>query len=172
MCRNIDGVVYPVQGMMLAEIGILLASFLRVGTADIVDLSVSTLKIQDNAVNLMVAAFTAGELYYADYSWHLVQTITLETSGAPVMLIAAVQWRNNGDNGLDMLLQRDGSVTVYSTNMDTIGQFGNPFCVALTDEPSAAEHTYDLYIKTTNVAIGSEWVRFKNRSLVGKEVKK
>jgi len=151
-----------------AKIGLL-----AVETAHIKDLNVSTLKIANNAVSLMVAAFTAGSLTFDDdYSWHEAQTITLTTTGAPVMLIAAVQWKNIGDNGCNIRVQRDDSTTVYSTNMFSAAQLGNPFCVALLDEPSAGEHTYDLDLATTNVSVGDEYLYFKNRSLVAKEVKK
>lgn len=50
MARNIDGIAYPVHGMVAANIGILLAGFLRVTTADIVNLAVTTAKINDLAV--------------------------------------------------------------------------------------------------------------------------
>jgi hypothetical protein len=183
MCRNIDGVAYPVPCTLAANIGIILAGFLRVGTADIEDLAVTTakinnlaietLKIKDQAVTLMVAAFTAGQLYYEDYAWHQAQTITMVTTGAPVALWAAIQWKNAGDNGCDIRIQRDNSSNVYSANMASVAQLGNPFCVAVVDpSPSAASHTYDLDIKTTDLTVGQEYIQFKNRSLVGQEVKK
>lgn len=53
MCRNVDGVAHPTNAMMVANIGILLAGFLRVGTADIDDLAVTTAKINDLAVETL-----------------------------------------------------------------------------------------------------------------------
>lgn len=172
MCRNVAGVAYPVNSMMLAHIGVLLAGFLKVGTADIEDLSVSTVKIANQAVTFMVAAFTEQTLYYADTNWHLAQTVTITTTGAPVMLIASVQWENDGDNGMDIRVQRDNSVDVYIVHNYSIAQLGNPFCASVVDEPDADEHTYDLDIKTTNVDIGDPHIWFRLRSLVIKEVKK
>jgi len=178
MCINDEGVPHKVPAIPVFHGGLIHAGTLIVGTADIEDLAVTTakindlavetIKVKDNAITLMVAAYTAAEAHYVDYSWHTAQTITMVTTGAPVALWAAVQWKNVGDNGCNIRIQRDNTDTIYSTNMFSAGQLGNPFCVAIVDDsPSAEEHTYDLDIATTNKDIGDPEIWFKNRSLVG-----
>ena len=181
-CTNKDGVEHPAdmtqtQHGAIIQVGTITAALaqiadLTVTTAKIDDLAVETLKIKDQAVTLMVAAYTAAQQYYEDYSWHEAQTITMVTTGAPVALWAAVQWKNVGDDGCNIRIQRDDSVPVYSTNIFSTAQLGNPFCVAIVDTPGSGSHDYDLDIATTNVGIGDPKIWFKNRSLVGQEVKK
>lgn len=184
MCRNKDGTAYPATPIQLLHAGVLQAGTITaaygqianaaITTAKIKNLAVETLKIKDEAVTLMVAAYTAGQLSYTDSTaWHQAQTITMDLTGAKVMILAALQWSGLGAGGINIRIQRDNSVTVYSANMNDVGQFGNPFCVAIVDEdPGIGEHVYDLDIATTHNETPKEWLKFKSRSLVGQEVKK
>ncbi len=174
MCRNIDGVAWPTTPFMAVHAGVLQAGTITAALGQIGNLAVDTLQIAGEAVTLMVATYTAGQLSYTDSTaWHEAQTITMDMTGAPVMLIAAVQWSGLGAGGINIRIQRDDSTTIYSANMNDVGQFGNPFCVAIVDEdPGTGEHIYDLDIATTHNETPKEWLKFKSRSLVGQEVKK
>ncbi len=173
ICRNISGTAYPASQMIGANIGVLLAGYLRVGTADIDDLSVSTIKIIDQAVTFMVAAYTAGqETHNNSIAWWEAQTITMDTTGAPVMLVFSVQWEGWADNGINVRIQRDDTTTIYQANMSILSVYGNPFCAVVVDEPDAGEHTYDLDLQSTDVVVGDPRLSFRHRSIVGQEVKK
>jgi len=146
---------------------------LAVTSAKIGLLAVDTLHVKGNAITTMIATYTATETHYDDYAWHEAQTATIVCTGAPVLIIATIQWKGKGDNGINIQIQRDNTTTVYSINMYAIAQFGNPFCVAIVDAaPSAASHDYDLDIQTTDVDVGDPIITFSHRSLVVKEVKK
>lgn len=184
MCIGESGVASPVFARKLIHGGIIQAgtitaefgqiAALTVGTAEMKNLAVETIKIKDQAVTLMVAAYTAGVIYHNHVtSWREAQTITMTTTGAPVMLVFSVQWSGNGDNGINIRVQRDDSSNIYEANLFSIASLGNPFCaIVVDDSPSAAEHTYDLDMQATPVGVGDPHLSMMHRSLVGKEVKK
>ena len=175
-----DNTVYPANAQQLTHAAILQAgtitaaygqiAALTVGTAEIIDLNVTTLKIKDNAVTLMVAAYTAGQLSYGDTVWHEAQTITIETIGQPVVLSFSIQWFGDHFDGMDIRVQRDGS-DVYLTHMSFLASYGNPFSVSIVDEPGSGEYVYDLDIRCTPVS-GAKELSFRHRSLIAKEIKK
>ena len=180
MCRNVDGIAYPAVPFAVIHAGVLQAgtitaalgqiAALAVGTAEIKDLAVDTLQIANEAVTLMVATYTAGQLSYNDTSWHEVQTVNITTIGQPVLLMASVQWDADHFTGLDIRIQRDGT-DVYLTHLSSIGDYGNPFSVGIVDEPGSGTYTYDVDMRCTPGA-GAEELAFRHRSLIAKEVKK
>ena len=86
MCRNIDGTAHPVNAMMLAQIGILYAGFLKVGTADIDNLAVTTLKIQDHAVTVELTEYIADQIWVTPAGVTLCGPLEITTSGGPIKL--------------------------------------------------------------------------------------
>lgn len=177
MCRNIDGVAYPVPCTIAANIGIILAGFLRVGTADIENLAVTTakidnlavetLKIKDDAVTVPVSAFTAGSIAIIG-SEVILQSVSITTSGAKVLIlftgVVAGEWTTD----VMFRIYRDTTKIYENLHNDLYGYYmSHAFSVSLSETPSAGTYTY--YIKAYATP---EAAAMKNRSLFVIETKK
>jgi len=185
MCRNIDGVAYPVNAMVGANIGVILAGYLRVGTADIddlavttgkiKDLNVTTLKIEGNAVTVPTGNYTSTATNHTDTNWHTAQTISFTTHGAPVLLIFSLCYYVSEDAEVDIRIQLDNTSTVYSTRLCGEPASGQgvyrSFAATVIHTPAGGAHTYDLDISCYDPGY-TGFVYYKNRSLVGMEIRK
>ena len=71
-----------VSNTITAESGVIAEAAIE--EANIKDLSVSTIKIQQNAVTVPVAAYTAGEVTGAKGTWVSIQSASIDSGGSPV----------------------------------------------------------------------------------------
>lgn len=167
MCRNIDGVAYPVNGMVAANIGILLGGFLRIDTADIVDLAVETIKIKDYAVTKTETSFTQGNIGVGAMT--TIQTRPFDTGGGELhitfswALVTGVQIQ---PYAFTVYLYRD-AVKIYETaGMNSIG--GGFVSGHFVEKPESDEYTYTLKVNKNNGAAFNAG----SRALRVQEVKK
>lgn len=179
MCRNIDGVAYPVNGLMAANIGILLAGFLRVGTADIEDLAVTTAKIANlNVTTLKVAdlaitegadAYTAGDIAVGGAEVTLVSVAFTSTGAKSLISCSAKMKQGNSSSTYTIRVYRDAVKIYEATGFYVIWGQGTYIAVQVPDQPSADSYTYSFkMIKTA----GDENASVGNRSIYIREFKK
>jgi hypothetical protein len=158
MCRNIEGTAYPADGIMLAQIGILLGGFLVIGTADIEDaaittakinnLNVTTLKIADDAVTVPVSAYTDGGMTI-DTTLRTLVSVGITTEGGTVMVICNVFLGTTDLTDLLLYVVRD-STTIHTSS--TIRVFFNSKgyqTIVLKDTPGTGTFTYYFKAKRT-----------------------
>lgn len=143
-------------------------------SAKIGDLQVSTLKIGDNAVTVPVSAYTRAKLGYA-LSEFAVQSITVNATGAPALLIFACQLYSATSENLFIRLDR-----IRGTTRTTIFQAGpgpaydekiigeNMATGTAIDQPAAGTVTYELIVGNT---VGS-YTSATSRAITYLEVKK
>jgi hypothetical protein len=147
--------------------------------------SVGTVKIDANAVTNLTSAYTAAAYdasfgpYLAAATWNTVQTITLTTTGAPVVIKGGMNlFYNDGNSSAicQIKIQKDGvdwagpfmlsspiiGTSVYFTFLGTI---------SLTDVPSAGSHTYTLQLYMTESSSGY-YYRVSDRYLEVLETKR
>lgn len=145
------------------------------------NLAVGTLQIADQAVTFPVSAYTAAlSTAGSPGTWTTVQSVTITTTGAPVLVIAGLSLLYNAANsggGSDIRIRR-GSTTLSSMTLSSMSKvataiaddlFGCEDVVtfpAYKDTPSAGTYTYTLEVFNSNSARASE------RSMVCMEVKK
>lgn len=178
MCRNIDGVAYPVNGLVAANIGILLAGFLRVGTADIEDLAVTTAKIANlNVTTLKVAdlaitegadAYTAGGLTIDGVERTLASVAFTSTSATALISCSAKMRQGQGAGTFTIRVYRDAVKIYEAIGFYLIWDQGTYITFQVPDQPSAGSYTYYFkMVKTagTNASVG-------NRSIYIREFKK
>ena len=142
--------------------------------AKIGDLQVSTLKIGDNAVTVPVSAYTRAKLGYA-LSEFAVQSITVNATGAPALLIFAAQIYSATSENLFIRLDR-----IRGSTRTTIFQAGpgpaydekiigeNMATGTALDQPASGTVTYELIVGNT---IGS-YTSATSRAITYLEVKK
>lgn len=182
MARNVDGVAYPVPCTIAANIGIILAGFLRVGTADIEDLAVTTAKINDlnvttlkiagNAVTIPTSAYTEGSISIST-SWTTICSITFTSTGAAVHLkCTCILYTSSAAWNFDVQLLK-GATSIWSVNNIMVGSGSNLGAKAVSfgidNTPGSGSVTYYLQAKAES---GSSGTYAKNRSILALEVKK
>lgn len=166
MCRNVDGVAYPVNAMAIAHIGVILAGYLRVGTADIDDLSVTTIKIQDRAVTFPVSTYTAGSIVVTGEV--TVQELEFTTTGEDLFINwAVVLTRIDLIADLRVRLYRDANL-IYDSGEFTPVTDASILAGSIEDSPGAG--TYDYYLKINRV--GGDIYNATKRFLYMHELKK
>jgi len=149
MCVNVNGVVYPANAQQLVHGAIIQAGTITAAYAQIGDLAVDTLQIQNNAVTLPVSAYTAAGWVNGD-----VQEVEITTTGAPLIIIASVRVRATGTAEVlhrpyVVSLKRDageiytsGTLYVFCWGTDITGY--TLTTVAYRETPGAGTYTYKL----------------------------
>lgn len=152
-----------------------------IGTAQIGNLAVDTLQIANQAVTFPVSAYTAGSnTPGTNGTWTVVQSVTITTTGAPVIVIAGMLMNYNAfanSTGVDGRIRR-GSTTLATLHLGSMRKVATAVSVdlfgcedvmtfpAYRDTPAAGTYTYTLEIFNSNSATASE------RSLLCMEIKK
>ena len=115
---------------------------LMVKTGNIDDLSVTTLKIADNAVVLPVGAFSSGSVKTST-----VQTVTIEGTGAPIFLSATVKldMYSTTQSSCSVSIKRDGS---------TLATYGIPV-VVMGLNSYAIDHLFSASMIDTSLVTGN-----------------
>ena len=171
--------------------GKIAANAISAAGGEIADLTVSTLKIQDQAVTVPVSV-TASDLqfwtnpYAAGTVTKDIIVGTVASSGSPVMILLsflgdqsvggpATVYVHRATFKLELL--RDGSViqTIYNAYF-LGGTTIELFAMNLTDTPGAGVHTYTLratwIIQTDGTGTGVVTYRYQGRSMLLLETKK
>jgi hypothetical protein len=171
--------------------GKIAANAISAAGGEIADLTVSTLKIQDQAVTVPVSV-TASDLqfwtnpYAAGTVTKDIIVGTVASSGSPVMILLsflgdqsvggpATVYVHRATFKLELL--RDGSViqTIYNAYF-LGGTTIELFAMNLTDTPGAGVHTYTLratwIIQTDGTGTGTVTYRYQGRSMLLLETKK
>lgn len=169
MCRNVDGVAHPADGMLLAQIGILLAGFLKVGTADIENLAVNTLQIADHAVTGSGWAYTQGAIDFGA-SEVTVQSIEFTTTGEnlAITFVAPIKKLTGDYNNFlySLRLYRD-TTQIYESQL-YFHEAYVPSAFIAEDTPTAGTYTYAVKVIRVHTVTG----RLKDRALRINEYKK
>lgn len=138
---------------------------------EIEDLTVGTLKIQDDAVTVPVGAYT-GAVYTVSPYLSTGQTAdmisaTITTSGQPVMITASASIANtNVAASWDLL--RDSTVIASMNNAHSPGIVSSD-SITVQDTPSAGTYTYTWRVRSNS---GLLYVSFGARGMTLLEVKK
>lgn len=172
VCRNVDGVAYPVNAMVAANIGVILAGYLRVGTADIDDLSVETIKIKDNAVTIPASAYNPAEIGLGASEVEVISLGITTTGLKPYIQFSGVYYSIWGTRAT-FRIYRD-STKIYEIPVFAQAKVAGltvyhpiSFNITETDAVDAGPHTY-----TVKGFYVDDGVWIKNRSLYAHELKK
>lgn len=184
VCINDSGTAHPVQafpllwagllqaGSITAALGILAAA--SIGTAEIIDLNVTTAKVAGNAITVPVSAYTSGSITVTTILVDVVSLSIDVTAGDPVEIVfTCAQVNGDGSNvqGVDQIkILRDGTQVYYDTVVRGINvSSGSSVSVVYKDTPpSDATVTYKVQLAAThNTAVTAE-----HRSLFCMSVKK
>ena len=144
-------------------------------TGNLADLdTVDTAQITANAVTDLTYASTAAAVTVLD-SWVTVQTISVDSDGAPVLLLftcsAFADPSTTGNNQFDFRITRDSTQIVRFDNVIVASNgapMGAPGVVMYTDTGATGVHTYDV-----DVIRGSTSGNYdvEERALVGTPLK-
>lgn len=155
-------------------------------TADTIELngnvlvngSVLTPKLANNAVSQVSSAYTAGATGASGVGdgWAVWQSLTVTTTGGVLLINAGLLSRlapYDNDNATKSVRIRRGSTVIYQANDFHQSFFGQdtqqPLSVILTDSPAQGTYTYTLET-TNNIAVSN--ASSTNRALVITELKK
>lgn len=130
-----------------------------VGTANIQNLAVDTLQVANNAITIPLSAYTAGDASLTSGSAQSVQSLTINSTGAPIQVHSYVVLYKSGtlnSASVTVDLRRDGS-TIYTYNTQIFQFYENPIIFSFADTPGAGSHTYEIYV----TAGASSWVARK-----------
>lgn len=154
MCRNIDGVAYPVPCTLAANIGIILAGFLRVGTADIENLAVTTAKINNLAVEtLKIAneAVTVPSSSYTDGGVTIpvagveLATVDVDTLGGTVLVICNVFLATSDTTSIVLEVKRDANIINTSGAILVFVTYTQGYStIVIEDTPGSGSFTYSF----------------------------
>lgn len=128
---------------------------LAVDNAKIANLAVSTLKIADQAVTIPSAAYTAAVVAASNTT---VQSLTVSTTGAPVVVSFSFNLVNTLTGGATVTLKR-GTTTLISGSIFAAGFHAATYI----DTPAAGSYTYSVVVSTGNI---------QSRSMTALEAKK
>ena len=134
------------------------ANSITAANGAIASLTVSTIKIQDQAVTFSVASEQVGSLYLSSLpsndGWHDLLSVNITTTGAPVLinmyLIANTFTEFGGD--ADMRILRGGTTLKTYTVVDNPGAYlGNSETASISpmkrDTPVAGNYTYKMQVQ-------------------------
>lgn len=116
---------------------------LAVDAAKIADLTVSTIKIANQAVTIPSAAYTAAVVAANNTT---VQSLTVSTTGAPVVVSFSFNLANTLTSGATVTLKR-GTTTLVSGSIFAAGFHAATYI----DTPSAGSYTYSVVVSTGNI---------------------
>lgn len=141
----------------------------------IVSGSITSGNLAQNSVTMPVSAFTASGVTIPSNTWTTVQSVTMTTTGGPVLVAPFFQYEI-ADGSFELLriqarVLRDG-VEVFSLSSSALrassgGALPTPVGFSFTDTPGAGAHTYAVQLytpKNGNPAV--------NRSLVCVEMRR
>ena len=116
---------------------------LVVGTAQINNLNVTTVKIGNNAVTIPASAFTAGSVTLTDASETQIQTSGSYTSAGGAVFIHAGAVIDCG-GAYDINIYRDAT-KIYSSGTISPGAL-TPWSMSLNDTPGSGSYTYTVKV--------------------------
>jgi len=149
MCRNVAGMAYVTIPFSAVHAGVLQAGTITAALGQIADLAVGTLKIQDNAVTFPVSAYTEAGWVNGD-----VQSVSITTTGAPLIIIASCRVKCPGTaevlfKDYYLKLFRDAN-EIYTSGVLKLFVWGEGITgytlttVAFRETPGAGTYTYKL----------------------------
>ena len=141
---------------------------LAVGTAEMIDLSVSTIKIQDQAVTIPVANYLGGAT-----SANPLQTVIIAATGAPITIFVSTVvtlFGAQGFTGNYSLTLKRGGATIYTTGtmQRYIGGSNMAYLASFQFHDVAGNTGNQTYTLEGGISNGT----FKNRFLMCLETKK
>ena len=141
-------------------------------TGNIKDLTVSTLKIAGNAVTLTSSAYTSTSVNLVDDAWVDVQSVTITTIGAPILILFNGQSSQVTSGVFDIIryrILRDATVIQGPIENWAYADENRNVSLSITDVPSAGTITYKVqaFLQTSG---GS--ANLTHRSLVAMETKR
>lgn len=143
--------------------------------AKIGDAEVDTLKLAGQAVTFPVSSYTAGYTSFGT-SDVLAQSVTIETTGAPVLILASASAINPDSGaggqpavGATFELKRGSTSLAVYQKVHIVDDYGVSFAANFLDTPPAGTYTYNLYVKD---AFGYATGNVGHRSLTSIEVKR
>lgn len=169
MCYNDSGTANPAFGRKVIHGGIIQAGTITAAGAQIANLTVGTLQIQDQAVTIPSDAYTESAIQITPAGSEItVQQITLTATGAPIHLIfSTCQYSGISQPGCNHLLYRDSTKIFESGDIVNVQSYMVSNCFCVQDTPDADEYTYYLKCKSTHAL-----TYIKCRSILALEVKK
>lgn len=136
----------------------------------IADLQVTTLKIGNNAVSIPTGAYTTGILAIATGgTYTTVQTVSLTSTGAPIMVIGSMTLLSSGSTHRGVIRVRVNSSTIiYNGEQDIDAGGSSNFSFAVQTTPGAGSVT--ITMEVTSATGNGQSAAY--RSLVAIETKK
>jgi len=131
-----------------------------IGTANIIDLNVTTLKIKDNAVTVPVSAFTAaGTVVGAALT--TVQSVAITTTADPLFVLFTATVTTTGvDKYIDQIQILRGANVIYddADNKDVFASAGSTIAISISITPPAEAETYHVKVKAdqTNITVSNK----------------
>jgi hypothetical protein len=118
-------------------------------TADAIN-AVNTINLAGQAVTIPVSVYTSGPFSYVSGSYVVVQTASITSSGAPILVLANLLFMGDvNNNGGSMRILRNG-VSIYEGGVRSTYETGGTLTGVVTDTPGAGGHTYKIEVRATN----------------------
>lgn len=142
---------------------------LEVTNGKIGNLAVSTLKIQDQAVTVPLSTYIeSSETVYAD-RFYTIQQLTIEATGAPILLLASVKFAWSGDTTGLVRIERDSTLVGGAQSSAIVTaeyralNSGDAVNIIITNITSPGTHIY--YVRAKG-SLGAVDVSHKAFSLI------
>jgi predicted phage tail protein len=167
LANQVVGSLYVENASILnSKMGIL-----SVDTANIVNLSVNTIKIANQAVSVPVAAYTAGSTILTAETWTAVQQLFITTDGSPVFITASGLFMV-GNYWIDLCITQEvyGVSTILVWEADSIyslSAYGTLLSFNISDQPLTGSYHYYFWARSRYVNSSA-----MNRSLMAQCIKK
>lgn len=154
--------------IQLAAITTALVQDLAVTTAKIDDLSVTTLKVAGNAITIPVSSFTSGSTPDNGTSWKTVQSVAINSSGAPINVfftcvitatVAESDVSPSDDIKVECRVRRDGTevwlaAAVASPELLDAASYNKDgetvIAISFEDQPGSGSYSYTFELRTQN----------------------
>jgi hypothetical protein len=129
-------------------------------TAQIKNLTVTTLKVVDNAITIPVSAYTAAYQSCSQDSYTTIQSCSITSTGAPIFFTWSFLLVNGSasPNYFLLVLVRQDETVIHSATITLAGSAAQWVCFNITDQTTAGSKTYRVDVNPDD-GTGGAWCR-------------
>lgn len=130
-----------------ASITTALIQDLAVQEAKIDSLSVSSIKVQDNAITAPSGAFTAGSVSFSSETTVQSVSVTVDDASAPLFVWGFFEGLGGSSNTFKVRIKRDSTTILTGSDISVNTSNEIPFAYSVIETPGTGTFTYSLTVE-------------------------